>query len=284
MFRIHLVVIKKKVIGFVALSVLFLILILISLNYLYGFENIADLPSYYSSDDNDFSSHSANGGKLAIIIDDFGSSRKGVAEMMAINRHLTFAVLPFLDYSNIDAVTAHEKGFEVIAHLPLEPNYGRMSWLGPNPILSGMKSDEVMKIVRESIENIPYAAGANIHMGSKASNEENIVSAMLDVIKEKDLYFVDSRTANHPIGVKISHEKNVLCFDRNVFLDGQQPKSFIIKRLIEAGNIALKRGYAVAIGHVGIEGGEVTADAISEMLPEFDKKNIQLVFVSELNK
>ena len=121
-------------------------------------------------------------------------------------------------------------------------------------------------------------------MGSKASSEEGIVSAILDVIKEKNLYFVDSRTADHPIGKKISDEQGVLCYDRDVFLDGQQPKSFIIKRLREAGNVAIKRGYAVAIGHVGIEGGKVTAEAISEMLSEFNEKGIRLVFVSELSE
>ncbi len=34
--------------------------------------------------------------RLAIIIDDFGSSGDGVKEMMSIDRHLTFAVMPFL--------------------------------------------------------------------------------------------------------------------------------------------------------------------------------------------
>ncbi len=224
------------------------------------------------------------GGKLAIIIDDFGSSRNGVNEMMAINRHLTFAVMPFLEHSQTDAIAAYEKGFEVIVHLPMEPNQGKISWLGSNPILAGMKSEQVKKIVRDAFENVPYAVGANIHMGSKASSEESTMLAILDVIKEKNVYFVDSRTADHPIGKKLSDERGVLCYDRNVFLDGQQSKSFVKKRLSEAGDIAVKKGSAVAIGHVGVEGGKVTAEAISEMLPEFDQKNIQLVFVSELDK
>jgi polysaccharide deacetylase 2 family uncharacterized protein YibQ len=35
---------------------------------------------------------------------------------------------------------------------------------------------------------------------------------------------------------------------------------------------------------VGQEGGKVTAEAIKEMLPEFKRRNIELVFVSELNE
>jgi polysaccharide deacetylase 2 family uncharacterized protein YibQ len=111
---------------------------------------------------------------------------------------------------------------------------------------------------------------------------ENIESHYL-ANREKNLYFVDSRTADHPIGKKIADLKQVRCYERNVFLDGQKPKEFVKKKLIEAANLALKKGYAVAIGHVGVEGGKTTAQAIIEMLPEFERKNIELVFISELD-
>ncbi len=202
--------------------------------------------------------------------------------MMSIDRHLTFAVMPFLDYSQSDAETAHEKGYEVIIHLPMEANYGKLSWVGPRPILANLEIDEVQNIVRDSFESVPYAVGANIHMGSKASNVESIVSSILDVIKEKNLYFVDSRTANYPIAKKIAVSKGVLCLERDIFLDEKRPKEAIKKQLEKAEEIALKKGSAIAVGHVGTEGGIVTAEAISEMLPEFEEKKIQLVFVSEL--
>ncbi|RCX18757.1 hypothetical protein DFR58_10426 [Anaerobacterium chartisolvens] len=226
--------------------------------------------------------YAGNGGKLAIIIDDFGSSRGGVEEMMSIDRHLTFAVMPFCEHSQEDATAANKKGYEVIVHLPMEPNQGKRSWLGPHPILAGMNGDDVAKIVRDAFDDVPFAVGANIHMGSKASSDEDIVSAVLDIIKEKDLYFVDSRTANQPISKKIADTKGVRCYERDVFIDGQQPKSFVKERLNQAADKAAKKGYAVAIGHVGVEGGKVTAAAISEMLPEFDRRGIELVYVSEL--
>ena len=220
--------------------------------------------------------------KLAIIIDDFGQNRRGVKEMMSINRHLTFAIMPFMTFTRQDAEEAHKKGFEVIVHLPMESNSGKLSWVGPRPILTAMSDQEVYQIVMDSFESVPYALGANIHMGAKAGQDERIISDVLDVIKAKGLYFVDSRACRHPIAKGIADEKGVLCFDRNFFLDGQKPKSYIINQLFKAGDMALEKGFAVAIGHVGTEGGTVTAEAIKEMLPEFDKKNIQLVFVSEL--
>ncbi|GAE90468.1 divergent polysaccharide deacetylase family protein [Acetivibrio straminisolvens] len=77
---------------------------------------------------------------------------------------------------------------------------------------------------------------------------------------------------------------DIPCYERNIFLDGQKPKEHVIKKLREAANIAEKNGFAVAIGYVGTEGGKVTAEAIQEMLPEFDERNIQLVFISELDE
>jgi uncharacterized protein len=282
--RIILIKISKKKIlySFAAVLIAFAI-INVFMNIIFGVL-IAQpvMKNTVSSLDGETSGLSQKEGKLAIIIDDFGQSRDGVNEMMSINGHLTFAVMPFMEHSIQDAENAHEKGYEVIVHLPMEPNYGKPSWLGPSPIMAGMRNEEVKQIVRESFENIPYAVGANIHMGSKASSEESIVSSILDIIKDKSLYFVDSRTANHPIGKKLADEKGVLCYDRDIFLDGQKPLSYIKSQLIKAEGLALKKGYAVAIGHVGMEGGKVTAQAISEMLAEFESKNVKLVFVSEL--
>ncbi len=223
-----------------------------------------------------------NGGKLAIIIDDFGQNRSGVKEMMSIDRHMTFAVMPFLQFSKDDAQMAHEKGFEVIAHLPLESNGGRLSWVGPKPILSSMLDEEITKITKNALDDIPFAAGANIHMGSKAGSDVHVINAILSLIKERNLYFVDSRSCNHPIAKGIADKMGVACLERNIFIDGKKPKSLILDNLAKAQEMALKKGKAIVIGHVGTEGGVITAEAIREMLPEFDKNNVSLVYVSEL--
>lgn len=283
MSRVNVLVFIKKVRNLVLFTI-FLVAGIIPATVLYA-SNIK--PAYVKANYEGTGIQNANGsiegGKLAIIIDDFGQDRRGVKEMMSINRHLTFAVMPFLTYSKTDAETAHEKGYEVIVHLPLESNIGKLSWVGPRPIMVKMEKEEVRSIVMDAFENVPYAAGANIHMGSKASSDEQIISIILDIVKEKELFFVDSLTSEHSVTKKIADYRNVACLERNVFLDGSnKSKSYIKGQLEKAADLALKKGSAIAIGHVGIEGGIATAEAISEMLPEFDKKNIQLVSVSEL--
>lgn len=284
LMQIHFIIIRRTMFRFVILPLFTLMIFGLCIFYIQGIESVVSVANLSGGEEIKAPMIPNNGGKLAIIIDDFGQSRAGVKEMMEINERLTFAVMPFLEFSEADAKNAHDKGYEVIVHLPMEPSRGKLSWLGPRPILADMKDEEVRQIVKDSFESVPYAVGANNHMGSRASSEENIMSGILDVIKEKSFYFVDSRTCDHPIGKKIADRKSVLCFDRDVFLDGNRSKSQIKKQIQEAEKIALKKGKAVAIGHVGAEGGKVTAEAIKEMLQEFKNNGIKLSFVSELEK
>lgn len=278
MKKVHFIILKKsQVINL--LKLIFICFFILSLSLLFFNKSQFVSEKAYNPDT---SIKQNPTGKLAIVIDDFGSDRNGVKEMMSINRHLTFAVMPFLNYSQTDAKDAFEKGFEIIVHLPMEPVKGKISWLGPKPILSTSSDSDVYLITSEAFSDIPNAVGANIHMGSKISTDERIMSDVLDIIKEKGVYFLDSKTSAKSVARQVAAEKGVPFYERNVFLDGQTTKEHVKEQLRKAGDIALRDGKSIAIGHVGIEGGKITAQAIQEMLPEFDKKNIQLVFVSEL--
>lgn len=222
------------------------------------------------------------GALLCIIIDDFGSGRDGVRQMMDIDAHLTFAVLPYGPFTTQDAEAAHEKGYEVIVHLPMEPMHGSLSWLGPNAILCSQDSDKISALSAMALHNVPYAVGANVHMGSKASADGRVMESILNQVAAADMFFVDSRTGDKSVIPAIAQQLAVPCLERNVFLDGQQPKAHVLKQLAVARDIALRQGYAVAIGHVGIEGGRVTAEAIAESLPGWKEDGIRVVFASEM--
>jgi len=229
-----------------------------------------------------FSEANKEKARLAIIIDDFGESRAGVKEMMEIKKPLTFAIMPFLTHSTEDAEEAHRKGYEVIIHLSMEPKVGKPSWLGPRPIMAASSEDVIVKIVSDAFENIPHAMGANIHMGSKASGSELVMNAVLNVVGAHNGYFVDSKTSDKRVPNKLAYEKSIPCVENNVFLDSTQSKAKIKSQLKKAANYALENKFAVAIGHVGPDGGIVTAQAISEMLPVFEENGIELVYVSDL--
>jgi len=220
--------------------------------------------------------------KLAIIIDDFGQGREGVEQMMAINRHLTFAVMPFSTFTKEDADAGYSKGYEIIAHLPMEPMQGPLDWVGTNPILCSQDNEKISTITHMALADVPHAVGANVHMGSKASADSRVMHCILQEVSNAGFYFVDSRTGAKSVIKDVAMELSVPCLERNVFLDGHRTQSYTVKQLQLAESIALKNGYAIAIGHVGLEGGKPTAAAISSMLDEFERNGVQLVFVSEL--
>ncbi|HWJ78763.1 MAG TPA: divergent polysaccharide deacetylase family protein, partial [Niallia sp.] len=92
--------------------------------------------------------------ELAIVIDDFGNNMKGTEDMLNLPVPITVAIMPFLPTSKEDAIRAHEKGHEVIIHLPLEPKKGKKSWLGPGAITTNLSSKEIRKRVEDAIESI----------------------------------------------------------------------------------------------------------------------------------
>lgn len=282
-----LIIIHKRYLFmvFIILPILIAVFFLIQLVY----KAPATTESHTLSENNDFSlpaNSSINNPKLAIIIDDFGLNRSGIEDMMTIKRHMTFAIMPFLRYSKQDAATAHSKGYEVIVHLPMQSQkVDNPGWLGPKPIKVNISDKEVEKIVVDSFNAIPYSSGVNIHMGALASGNKRIVTDVMKVVKKKGLYFVDSVTSHRTICRSVAKSIGVRFTERDVFLEGtseNKTKAYIKKQLEKAGNIALKNGYSVAIGHVGSAGGKVTVQAIKEMIPQLEGKGIKLVYISEL--
>ena len=46
----------------------------------------------------------------------------------------------------------------------------------------------------------------------------------------------------------------------------------------------MKNGFAIAIGHVGPEGGKITAQAIKQMTPKLMSEGIEFVTISKMKE
>jgi len=225
------------------------------------------------------------GGKLAIVIDDFGLQRKGVSEMLSLDCKLTAAVMPFLEYSEDDAENALENGKEVIIHIPMQATtHDVPSHLGPRPIKVSDSESDIKQWIYDAREDLPEAVGANIHMGTLCSTKSEIMRPVFENLKQYNMFFLDSKTSSKSVCRKTAKEVGIQFYENEVFLEHEKKtKAYVKKQLKKAMKIALKTGECVAIGHVGYEGGIITAEAISELLPEFKENNIELVFLSELS-
>lgn len=276
--KLHIIFISKRILLYIALSFTFILLLIFNSFLKNSRVERAGSP-------NNFSNLPLNQdikGYVAIVIDDFGNVGTDSNKMVEINRPLTCAIIPFLDHSKEAAELAHSHGHEVIIHLPMEPHKGDPKWLGEKGITEKQTTKEIKDIVKEAIENIPYAVGLNNHMGSKATENQRIMEAIISVLSENRMYIIDSKTSPKSVVEKVAHQYNVPYLERMVFLDNKKDVYSIKQQIRKLGDLALENKYAIAIGHVGPEGGEVTVRAIVEMIPELEEMGIRIVPASQL--
>ncbi|MBO5150096.1 divergent polysaccharide deacetylase family protein [Anaerotignum sp.] len=223
-------------------------------------------------------------GELAILIDDFGYCGEGTKEMLDLPIPFTAAVMPFSKCTEADAEAVRQAGKEIFIHMPMESLTGKREWVGDKGVFRDMTEAEIKARAEEAFSILPDAAGLNNHMGSAIMEDERSLSAVMDVLQEKNVMFVDSMTTAKSLGRSIAGQKGVTFLGRDVFLDSTDSVEEVKKNLRKAAEVALEKGYALAIGHVGPEGGMVTVQAIKELIPELKQAGITFVTVSELAK
>ena len=214
---------------------------------------------------------------VAIIIDDLGYDRKIAEKFLELDVPLTFSILPFSPFQKKIARQAHEKGVEVMLHLPMEPMEYPAVNPGPGTLFKDMPPDRLISQLEKDLDTIPEIKGVNNHMGSKLTTESNQLYQIFSVLKRRGLFFVDSRTTADTLCKPSARMFKVPFAERDVFLDHHQQPEFIreqIKTLIE---IARRHGTAVGIAHPH----STTYTVLKEMLPEL-KENVRLVPASEI--
>lgn len=218
---------------------------------------------------------------VAIVIDDFGNNGKGTDGMINLDIPITGAIIPGMPFALEEAQKLNKAGKEIILHIPLEPERGSANWLGPSAILTRMSEEEVRQKIIQGLEEVHYAVGMNNHMGSKAMKDKKIVNIITDIAKEKELFFLDSKTTEPILSREICMQKQVTYLERDLFLDNEKSVNAVKKQMNQLGDIALEKGYAIAIGHVGT-GGNFTVQGIKESFPALEEKGIQFVTLKEL--
>jgi polysaccharide deacetylase 2 family uncharacterized protein YibQ len=209
--------------------------------------------------------------KVAIVIDDFGNNMEGTAEMLKLPIPFTVAVMPFLPSTKQDAQLAHDRGLEVILHLPMEPVRGKKSWLGPGAITTDLSSEEIHKRIVAAIDDVPYAIGINNHMGSKATADERVMKILIEICKERNLILLDSRTTPKSLIGKIADSRGVPHADNQLFFDDLYTYTHINKQMVKLRKLIHDKDEVIAIGHVGPP-GKKTAHVIHEAIPSIQKE------------
>ncbi|MFA5563893.1 MAG: divergent polysaccharide deacetylase family protein, partial [Candidatus Caldatribacteriota bacterium] len=218
-----------------------------------------------------------DGPKVAIIIDDLGYQMEIAERIMNLDYPITVSILPFLPYSSTVAQMAREKNKTVLLHLPMEPHNSNVN-PGKGAIFSTMKEEEIRNKMTANFLEIPDIDGINNHMGSKVTENREIMEIVLSEIKERNIFYVDSVTSPYTVGYELSREMGIKTAYRSVFLDNEQEIEYIRSQLQLLKNYAIKNGNAIAIGHPYCN----TVDVLYEAKNVLRAEGIEIVRLEEL--
>ncbi|MEO5339413.1 MAG: divergent polysaccharide deacetylase family protein [Magnetococcus sp. MYC-9] len=213
---------------------------------------------------------------LALIIDDLGYDGPLSRAVVALPADITLAVLPHGPHAREIAGLAKAAGRELLLHQPMEPRrYPQMN-PGPGAMLVGMDAARLQAVLRANLEQLPEAVGINNHMGSRLTEREDAMDAVMEVLVEKKLFFIDSRTSEVSVGMAQAVAGHVPTAARDIFIDNIPEEKAILRQLAQLERMAHKQGEVIGIGHPY----RSTVAALQQWLPTLEGKGIQLQRVS----
>lgn len=189
----------------------------------------------------------AHGARVAVVIDDLGTSVDELRPLEGLGVPVTYAVLPYADQTPQVVSELRGRNAEILLHLPMQPKNGENP--GPGALLERMTDDELRQGTIAALKAVPGAVGVNNHMGSLLSSEEGPMNTVLEVIAERRLFFLDSRTSAGSVGYKVATQLGIPAAERQVFLDGDPSPEAIHAQFQRLLALARTHGAAIAIGH-----------------------------------
>lgn len=220
--------------------------------------------------------------RLALVIDDLGYMQPElVTRLCSLPVPFSVAVLPYQEHTRESADIAYRLGKEVMLHLPMEPigypGPGRDP--GPNAILYNLPETEVRRRVRLALDDIPHRVGVNNHMGSRITPDRTRMGWVLQELKARKLFFVDSRTEKDSVAFDVAEQLGIPAVQRKVFLDDDKAFPEMEKQWDRALKLAEKDGSVLIIGHIYPE----TVEALEKLVPR-SKGQVRFVKAGELSR
>jgi hypothetical protein len=216
--------------------------------------------------------------KMAIVIDDLGGENHISKELLHWNLPITFSILPFTPHSKTLALEAHQRGKEVILHLPMEPHGYPKTKPGEGALLYEMDEEKLLRQLSKDIEAIPYIKGVSNHMGSRLMENPEKLRIILSELKRRGLFFLDNRTTPQTVGLQTAQSIGLRAMERSLFLDHSPSPEEIKEKLERLIQLSLATGKAIGIGHPHPS----TLQSIKEIIPKIQEKGIDIVPLSSL--
>lgn len=184
---------------------------------------------------------------LAIVIDDIGYKRELAEALIALPLDLTFAILPLAPHSQQLAQKAWLNGRELMLHIPMATRAGNR--LDAGGLYENMDSFAIQRLLNSHLDLYPRALGINNHMGSRLTEMDLPMRAIMETLAPRQLYFLDSKTSAASVAMQEARRAGLASVQRDIFLDNDPSPAAIQAQLDKALALARQRGFALAIGH-----------------------------------
>lgn len=190
-------------------------------------------------------------GTVIIIFDDAGHNLSHLQPYLEIPFPVTISVLPKLAHSGEAARRVRLAGKEVMLHQPMQAKNLNLS-PGPGAIVPTDDMDEwkIKNIVLENLAEVGKVSGINNHEGSLITENAWASGLVLDVCRDKGIYFLDSRTTSESAVPIAAAERGMKIYERDIFIDNTNSHSDMLKEIEKGLKIAQRKGYVIMIGHI----------------------------------
>lgn len=217
--------------------------------------------------------------KLAIIVDDLGYDAEIGRDFMSLDLPLSLSFLPLAPKTVVMLKGVDQRRHEIMLHLPMEPNHWPDLNPGPGALMTRMGQNEIRETMERHLRKVTGARGINNHMGSYFTQRRDKMRIVLDEIKKRKLFFVDSRTTSRTVALDVARQMGVPATERSAFLDNEPSSKAIQFQLERLLGIARHSGSGVGICHPN----KRALSVLKKNLPRL-KRDFRMVHVSRLTQ
>lgn len=218
-----------------------------------------------------------DGPVLALVIDDLGLNARATEQIANIGGPFTLAYLPYANALPAQTARARAAGHELLVHLPMEPKISGVD-PGPNALFEGLDMAEFDRRLVANLSQFEGFVGVNNHMGSLLTENPGRMVRIMAHLKGPGLMWLDSLTSPSTVGPSAARAGGVPYLVRDIFLDNDRDEALIRRQLGKALQIAVDRGYAIAIGHPYPE----TLAVLETLENDLAAKGVALVPLSQI--
>lgn len=193
--------------------------------------------------------------EVSLVVDDLGALNPNdpsrfTYQLFNYPQPITYAIIPFLAYTGSVLDIAEGKGLQTILHQPWQYIGQADSNPGdPTRLYISMNANQILNTLNNNLNNVaPHVWGWNNHQGSRFSQHRPGLEVAIQDTKDRNMFFLDSRTISDTVAYDVAREKGLLAAERDLFVDGTSVAN--TKELIES--VGLRALYAPNYNHIMI--------------------------------